>query len=85
MKLDCYLHLASSYLKTKNYDSAITACRSALTLDPSNVLALQLRAIGYMAEKEAGSDRLDLAVEDLRQALLLDPENKPVRIQLVAA
>lgn len=74
LKLSLYLNLAQCYLKMEAWAKVIANCKEALVLDPANVKALYRRAMAYDKEKQ-----LELAVADVKQALLLAPEDKAIR------
>ncbi|RLN68736.1 hypothetical protein BBP00_00000789 [Phytophthora kernoviae] len=73
IKLSLYLNLAQCYLKMENYTRAVANCQEALVLDPKSVKALYRRAVAY--EKE---NKLDLAADDIKQALDLAPQDRAV-------
>ncbi|KAG7396226.1 hypothetical protein PHYBOEH_002606 [Phytophthora boehmeriae] len=73
IKLSLYLNLAQCYLKMENYTRAVSNCQEALALDPKSVKALYRRAVAY--EKE---NKLDLAADDIKQALNLAPQDRAV-------
>ncbi|KAF4322031.1 hypothetical protein JM18_002296 [Phytophthora kernoviae] len=73
IKLSLYLNLAQCYLKMENYTRAVANCQEALALDPKSVKALYRRAVAY--EKE---NKLDLAADDIKQALDLAPQDRAV-------
>ncbi|CAH0480839.1 unnamed protein product [Peronospora belbahrii] len=73
IKLSLYLNLAQCYLKMENYTKAVANCNEALALDAKNVKALYRRAVAY--EKE---NKLELAADDVKEALLLSPQDRAV-------
>jgi heat shock protein 4 len=73
LKLSLYLNLAQCYLKMDNYGKAAANCNEALALDAKSVKALYRRAVAY--EKE---NKLELAAEDVKAALLLSPQDRAV-------
>ena len=75
----CYTNLAIVYLKTKNYDDAIKACTEALSLDDRNVKALYLRSEARIIPKSCGAAEEELALQDMKRALKIEPENRLVR------
>lgn len=83
LKLTSYLNIAVCYLKSKDFDTGIAACDEALALDRQNVKAFYLRARCRILDVNSGVEQLRLAIEDLRAALILNPDNKPVKEQLV--
>jgi Tfp pilus assembly protein PilF len=56
-----------------NYGKAAANCNEALALDAKSVKALYRRAVAY--EKE---NKLELAAEDVKAALLLSPQDRAV-------
>ncbi|XP_034247061.1 RNA polymerase II-associated protein 3-like isoform X2 [Thrips palmi] len=68
-----YCNRALCYLKKKDYRAAETDCTSALTLDGSYVKALHRRGL---ARKELS--QLDEALEDLKRAFDLEPNNTAI-------
>ncbi|GMF12252.1 unnamed protein product [Phytophthora lilii] len=73
VKLSLYLNLAQCYLKMENYGKAVSNCQEALALDPKSVKALYRRAVAY--EKE---NKLELAADDVKAALVLAPQDRAV-------
>jgi tetratricopeptide (TPR) repeat protein len=66
-----------AYLKLTDYPGAAERAGLALTKDPSNVKALYRRGV---ARNHLGLN--EEALDDLNEALRLDPENKPVKVQI---
>ncbi|KAE9007347.1 hypothetical protein PR003_g16666 [Phytophthora rubi] len=73
IKLSLYLNLAQCYIKMENYTKAVSNCNEALALDAKSVKALYRRAAAY--EKE---NKLELAADDVKAALLLAPQDRAV-------
>ncbi|RLN72219.1 hypothetical protein BBJ28_00000537 [Nothophytophthora sp. Chile5] len=73
LKLSLYLNLAQCYLKMENWSKTVANCQDALALDPKNVKALYRRAVAY--EKE---NKLELAADDVKEALRLAPQDRAV-------
>ncbi|KAL4128261.1 hypothetical protein PRIC2_007253 [Phytophthora ramorum] len=73
IKLSLYLNLAQCYLKMENYTRAVANCDEALALDAKSVKALYRRAVAY--EKE---NKLELAADDIKEALRLSPQDRAV-------
>lgn len=66
-------NLAAVQLKLKNYEDVCTACQCAIKLDPNNSKALYRRGLAHIELKN-----YELALEDLRRANQVIPENKTV-------
>lgn len=64
-----YLNIAACNLKTKDYDTAFSACNEALTLDPSNINALFRRALALSLPINSGVEDFRLAIVDLKRIL----------------
>ena len=69
--------LAVAYYRAGYPDSMIATARERLTVDPMDHLAHFNAASGW-----ARLGNLDIAIEELKQAVLLDPENITYRRQL---
>jgi len=77
VKLPCFLNLAASQLRTKDFAECILNCHKALDIDSSNVKALFRRGQAY-----ARSSDFDKAKSDFLEAAKLAPDNKEVRQEL---
>lgn len=78
--ISCQLNSAQAHINCKQYPTAITSATAVLSKDPNNVKALYRRAVAYNH-----TGRPEEAIEDLKIALELDPENKPVKVELQKA
>ncbi|CAL7936946.1 unnamed protein product [Xylocopa violacea] len=76
-KVALLLNLAAVKLKGKNYRDALNLCSEVLQLNNNNSKALFRRSQAYM-----GLNEYNLALLDLRQALLESPNNKDILIQI---
>lgn len=76
----CQLNASQAYLNLKDYPSAAEKASLALNKDPGNLKALYRRGL---ARNHLGL--ADEALLDLNRALELDPENKPVKNEIVKA
>lgn len=76
IKMQCYNNIALFHLQQHNYRLCISAATTLLSVEGSNVKALFRRAV---ANTEL--QNYELATEDLKAALLVDPDNKSVRRQ----
>ncbi|XP_022979737.1 peptidyl-prolyl cis-trans isomerase FKBP62-like [Cucurbita maxima] len=76
LKILCNLNNAACKLKVKDHRQAEKLCSKVLELDSRNVKALYRRAQAYIQLVD-----LDLAEQDLKKALEIDPENRQVKIE----
>lgn len=77
IKSQLYANLAACQLKNKSYKLAVLNCTKCLEIDPSNVKALFRRSSAY-----SDSNDYELAIEDLKRAIGLEPENLEVKKKL---
>lgn len=75
-KIHCYNNIALFHLMRKNYRLCISAATTLLGIDGDNVKALYRRAV---ANTEL--QNYEIAIDDLKSALLLDPDNSSVKRQ----
>ncbi|TVU01541.1 hypothetical protein EJB05_53007 [Eragrostis curvula] len=75
LKISCKLNNAACKLKLKDYKEAKELCTEVLELDSTNVKAFYRRAQAHM-----GLVDLDLAEEDIKRALEIDPDNRDVQM-----
>lgn len=73
--LSCNLNNAACKLKLGEYPAASRLCTKVLELDPSNVKALFRRSQAYLKTSE-----LEKAEEDIKRVLIIDPNNRDVKI-----
>lgn len=83
LKLNCYLNIAVCALKVKKFSEGIKACEESIKLDNKCVKAYYLRARCRVVDINSGVEDLNLAIEDFRAALVLNPDNKPIKNQLI--
>ncbi|KAA0067644.1 70 kDa peptidyl-prolyl isomerase-like [Cucumis melo var. makuwa] len=76
LKISCNLNNAACKLKVKDYKQAEKLCTKVLELDSRNVKALYRRAQAYIQLVD-----LDLAEQDIKKALEIDPDNRDVKIE----
>ncbi|XP_030048087.1 peptidyl-prolyl cis-trans isomerase D-like [Microcaecilia unicolor] len=76
--LSCNLNIAACKLKQSDWRAAIESCTEALELDPSNTKALYRRAQGWQGLKD-----YDQALEDLKKAHEIAPEDKAVGTEIL--
>ena len=76
-----YNNLALVRLKRNDYRTAIQACDCAIKVDRANDKALYLRAQARLAPKSASVIDEELAMIDLRTAVIHNPNNKQARKQ----
>lgn len=81
-KLQSYLNIGVCSLKTKDYYNGVKSLEEALKLSPNSVKALYLRARCRITDINSGVDELKLAIQDLKAALVLEPNNKSIADQL---
>lgn len=73
LKAQCYSNIAACQLKVDNWPGAIDNCTKALALQPRLTKALFRRGQAYSKQ-----GKYDLADEDLKIALTLEPKNESV-------
>ncbi|XP_076619620.1 cyclophilin 40 [Colletes latitarsis] len=71
------LNLAAVKLKTKKHREVLRLCTEVLQLDKNNNKALFRRSQAYM-----GLNEYDLGLRDLKQALLVSPNNKDILMEI---
>lgn len=76
--LSCNLNIAACKLKMADWRAAIESCYEALEIDPSNTKALYRRAQGWQGLKD-----YDQALEDLKKAHEVAPEDKAISAELI--
>ncbi|XP_064482272.1 peptidyl-prolyl cis-trans isomerase D-like [Ornithodoros turicata] len=77
--LPCILNSAASKLKLKQYDRALDDCDEALDLEPRHPKALFRRGQAFHGMRD-----YDKSMADLRQALLLAPNDKAILSEMAA-
>jgi len=85
IKIALFNNLAACYISMNDLKSARSACDEALLLDPSQVKALFRRAKAWTSDINSGFEEIQLAVEDLKKALELAPNDSGIRQALVKA
>ena len=80
LKVKCWNNISASHLRVQEYTSAKKACDSVLKVDPNNVKALFRKGKVLIAENE-----FEEALELLKKANSLDPENRLIRRELQVA
>lgn len=76
LKVTCNLNNAACKLKLKDYRQAEKLCSKVLELESRNVKALYRRAQAYIQLVD-----LDLAEQDIKKALEIDPDNREVKME----
>ncbi|KAG6494055.1 70 kDa peptidyl-prolyl isomerase-like [Zingiber officinale] len=76
LKLTCNLNNAACKLKLRDYKQAVKLCTKVLELDSRNVKALYRRAQAHINLCD-----LDLAEQDIKKALEIDPDNRDVKVE----
>ena len=74
-----YNNIALALLKKNDYPAAIQACDCAIEIDKANDKAFYLRAKARLAPKSASATDEELAMVDLRTAVMRNPKNKQAR------
>lgn len=77
--LPCILNCAATKLKMKQYDRALDDCDEALDLEPHHPKALFRRGQAFHGMRD-----YDKSMADLRQALLLAPDDKAILSEMAA-
>ncbi|XP_041357275.1 peptidyl-prolyl cis-trans isomerase D-like [Gigantopelta aegis] len=72
-KLSLHLNLAACYLRLKDYDEVLRACKDALSIDPTSAKALFRRGQAYCALSD-----WETALKDLENALKSEPTDKGI-------
>ena len=80
LMVSCYLNLAATYQKTKDWTDSFEACNYAITLEPKSGRAYFRRAQARILPASSGriGDEELLALCDLRVAHSLSPENQEI-------
>ncbi|KAG0716897.1 Peptidyl-prolyl cis-trans isomerase FKBP4 [Chionoecetes opilio] len=76
IKMQCYNNIALYHLQQHNYSLCVAAATTLLGVDEGNVKALYRRAVAHTEMQN-----YELATQDLRAALVLDPDNKSLKKQ----
>ncbi|XP_048137658.1 70 kDa peptidyl-prolyl isomerase-like isoform X2 [Rhodamnia argentea] len=75
LRLSCYLNNAACKLRLGDYSGATKFCTKALDLDPCNIKALYRRSQAYLKSSD-----FDEAEGDINKALILQPDNRDVKL-----
>lgn len=75
LQLSCHLNNAACKLKLGEYVEASRLCTKVLDLDQLNVKALFRRSQAYLKTSE-----LEKANDDIKRALVIDPDNREVKL-----
>ncbi|KAK1365961.1 peptidyl-prolyl cis-trans isomerase FKBP65 [Heracleum sosnowskyi] len=75
LQISCHLNNAACKLKLGEYVEASRLCTKVLDLDESNVKALFRRSQAYLKTSE-----LEKANDDIKRALVIDPDNRDVKL-----
>jgi peptidylprolyl isomerase len=78
--LTCKSNAAQAYLNLENYEAAVAYLSSVLKKDKQNIKALYRRGL---ARNRLGES--EKALKDLTLASNLDPNNEPVKVELIKA
>ena len=77
------MNIAACNIKTKDYETAVSACNEALKLDPYHVKALYRRARATSLPINAGVEDLRVAMTDLKHIVEdIDPGHQPSHKEL---
>ncbi|KAF8007090.1 hypothetical protein BT93_K1173 [Corymbia citriodora subsp. variegata] len=77
LRLSCYLNNAACKLRLGDYSGATKFCTKALDLDPCNIKAFYRRSQAYLKSSD-----FDKAEADINKALILQPDNRDVKLVL---
>ena len=83
LQISLYNNIALCLFHLKKYTQAIYACNDTLALDNQNSKALYRRALSRITPASSGALEQELALKDLKTALIHDVNNKDVRRQLL--
>lgn len=75
----CYLNIAVTAFRLRDYKLSVSACNETLKIDPSNSKALYRRAQAYIAPISSGAAEQERAFADLKRAAAIDPESTAIR------
>ncbi|KAE9599730.1 hypothetical protein Lal_00045764 [Lupinus albus] len=76
LRLSCNLNKAACKLKLGEYSEASRLCTKVLEKDPLNVKALYRRCQAYLKTSD-----LEKAEADIKRALIIDPNNRDIKIE----
>ncbi|CAI8613777.1 unnamed protein product [Vicia faba] len=76
LRLSCNLNNAACKLKLEEYTGASKLCTKVLEQDPLNVKALYRRCQAYLKTSD-----LEKAEADIKRALILDPNNRDIKLE----
>lgn len=79
IKVALYNNLAACYLNLADYKNAIAACDETLLLDPTQAKAWFRRAKALTSDINAGVEEFKAALEDLKKALELSPDDSVIQ------
>ena len=68
----CYLNIALTTYRMKDYNQSISACNEVTQLEPSNVKALYRRAKARLAPTSVSAESQKIALKELKLASTLD-------------
>jgi len=77
IRCQCYNNLALFYLQQRNNELALQAASLVLQKEPENVKALYRRSVGNI-----NLQNYEVALQDLKKALIIDPDNSQVKRQI---
>jgi len=80
--ISCYTNISIAALNTKEYELSRSACDSALNVNANCSKALYLRAKTRVTPLSCGSADQDAALNDLRLAQSLDPQNSSIKKEI---
>ncbi|KAL2320604.1 hypothetical protein Fmac_029573 [Flemingia macrophylla] len=76
LRLSCNLNNAACKLKLGEYIEASRLCTKVLEQDPSNIKALYRRCQAYLKTSD-----LEKAEADIKRALIIDPNNRDIKLE----
>ncbi|KAJ1404534.1 Tetratricopeptide-like helical domain superfamily [Sesbania bispinosa] len=76
LRLSCNLNKAACKLKLGEYTEVVRLCTKVLEQDPLNVKALYRRCQAYLKTSD-----LEKAEADIKRALIIDPNNRDIKLE----
>ena len=83
LKTKLYTNIATCHFQSKNWALSVRACNYALRFNENNVKALYRRAMSNIKSPSAGGVEINSALDDLKKAYKLEPDNVSVKRELL--